>query len=174
MNAETIRHVLRAILIFLTQVVVFKPLGLGMGWLWRNGDIFIYPLIILLLPIRMARQYVILLGFGVGLLTDLFYNTPGVHAFALTAAAYARGHIMQLFEPRGGYQLSMTPTRRLMGINWLLSVTAPVMAIHAFMYASAEIFTFVFFGKIILKTLITFGLSMLALIGYHALFNPRQ
>jgi hypothetical protein len=174
MNAVVIRQVLRAILLFLAQVVVFKPLGLGSGWLWRNGDIFIYPLIILLLPIRMSRHYVILLGFGTGLLTDLFYQTPGVHAFALTAVAYARGYALRLFEPRGGYQQHMTPTRRVMGVNWLLSVTLPLIFIHALFYASVEVFTFVFFGKILLKTLVTFSLSMLAIMGYHALFNPRQ
>ncbi len=68
----------------------------------------------------------------------------------------------------------MTPTRRVMGVNWLLSVTLPLIFIHALFYASVEVFTFVFFGKILLKTLVTFSLSMLAIMGYHALFNPRQ
>lgn len=174
MNTDTVRQILRAVLIFLAQVVVFKPLGLGHGWLWRHGDIFIYPLIILLLPIRMPKLYVILLGFGLGILMDLFYNSPGVHAFALTGAAYLRSHLFNLFEPRGGYQLSMTPTRRVMGLNWLLSVTAPLVFLHALLYASMEIFTPVFIGHILLKTLVTFVLSMIAVTGYHALFNPRQ
>lgn len=174
MNSETFRHLLRGILIMLVQVVVFKPLGFGSSWLWRHGDIFIYPLIILLLPIRMTRHYVILLGFGLGLVVDILYNTPGVHAFALTGMAYARAYVLRIFEPRGGYQLMMTPTRRVMGINWLLSLSLPLVFIHTFLYASVEIFTFVFIGKILLKTIVTFSLSMLAILGYYALFNPRQ
>jgi len=174
MNLDAIRHIIRGLLIFLAQIVVYKPIGLSSSWLWQNGDVFIYPLIILMLPIRMSRQYVILLGFAIGLFVDLFYDTVGIHAFALTAAAYARGHVLRAFEPRGGYQLSMTPTRRVMGLNWLLSYMAVVVMIHAVAYATIEVFTFVYIGKILIKTVITFILSMIAIVGYHFLFNPRR
>jgi hypothetical protein len=174
MNRDTIRHIFRAILILLIQVLVFKRIGLSNHWVWQHGHLFLYPVIILLLPFRMTRHYVIILGFFLGLLIDLFYDTIGVHAFALTGMAYARGLLLQWLEPRGGYQLAMSPTNHVMGVNWMMTYTAVSIFIFCFLYFIGEIFTFVFIGQILLRTVITFFLSMIVVMGYHFLFNPKK
>jgi hypothetical protein len=173
MKPDAFRHILRGLLILVVQVLILKRMADGNSWIWLHGNIFIYPVIILLLPIRMARHYVILIGFAVGLLIDMFYDTVGVHAFALTAVAYARGLLLNYLEPRGGYTTVMTPTQRSMGMNWLLIYTSILYAILCFLYFTVEIFTFVYIGQILLKTVITFLLSMMVVMGYHMLFNPR-
>lgn len=174
MNRDTVKFIIRGLLFFIVQVLVLKRVGMSSQWLWQHGQFFIYPLILLLMPFRVSRHYVILAGFTIGLLTDLFYDTLGVHAFALTGMAYARGILLAWLEPRGGYQLAMSPTQHSMGMNWLLTYTAVSYFIFCFLYFIAEIFTFVFIGQIFLKTLITFILSMLMVMGYHMLFNPRK
>jgi rod shape-determining protein MreD len=173
MNTTYVRHIIRGILLLLLQVLVLKRIGLGESWIWEYGNIFIYPVIIFLLPFRIPRHYVILIGFFIGLMIDVFYDSIGVHAFALTATAYARGLILSYMEPRGGYQLSMSPTIHSMGLNWVLTYTFFNMLIHVFLYFSVEIFTFIYIGQILLKTLITLILSMIVIMGYHLLFNPR-
>lgn len=174
MNRDSIRFVVRALILFLVQVLVLKRIGLGSQWIWQHGHLFIYPLIILLLPFRMSRHYVILLGFAVGIMIDFFYDSPGVHAFALTGMAYGRGILLSWLEPRGGYQITMHPTHYTMGLNWLLTFTSVSYFIFCFLYFIAEVFTFVFIGQILIKTLVTFLLSMVLAIGYHLLFNPRK
>ena len=174
MKPWAFKHIIRALIILLVQVLIFKRMSSGNSWIWLHGEIFIYPIIVLLLPIRLARHYVILLGFGIGLIIDLFYDTVGVHAFALTAMAYARGLLLNYLEPRGGYTMIMTPTRHSMGLNWLLIYTSISYFILCSIYFTAEIFTFVYLGQILLKTFITFLLSMLVVMGYHMLFNPRS
>lgn len=174
MNSESLKHVIRAVIILLIQVLILKRISLGSSWLWQHGDIFIYPIIVLILPFRLARHYAILIGFLIGLIIDMFYDTIGVHAFALTATAYARGLLLSYLEPRGGYQISMSPTQSSMGLNWLLTFTSLSIIIHTFLYFTAEIFTFVYIGQILLNTLITFFLSMMVIMGYYLLFNPRK
>lgn len=174
MRTQGFKQITRGILILIVQVLILKRMSAGSSWLWQHADIFIYPVIILMLPIRMARQYVTLIGFAIGLIIDLFYDTVGVHAFALTATAYARGLLLSYLEPRGGYTMIMTPTRHSMGLNWLLIYTAISYFIHTFTYVTVEIFTFVYIGQILLKTLITFMFSMMVVVGYHMLFNPRN
>lgn len=174
MNSLVIRQIFRAVLILLVQVLVLKRISLSSAWLWQNGDIFLYPVIILLFPFRMSRHYALMLGFLTGLVIDVFYDTIGVHAFALTAMTYARSLLLASLEPRGGYQLAMSPTHYSMGLNWLLTFTSLSVLIHVFLYYTAEIFTFVYIGKILLRTVITFVLSMVVIMGYHMLFNPRK
>ena len=174
MSNEMIRHVVRTLIILLIQVLVLKRLSTGTSWLWLYGSIFLYPVVVLLLPFRLSRHFVILLGFAVGLLMDIFYDSIGVHAFALTATAYLRGHILTYMEPRGGYQITMSPTHYSMGLNWLITYTALLMAGHLLVYYTIEIFTFVYVGKILLKALVTFFLSMVVIMGFHLLFNPKK
>ncbi len=174
MSNLLVRHILRGLLILLVQVLVLKRISLGSSWFWQHAEILIYPVIILLLPFRLARQYVILIGFCTGLMIDVFYNTIGVHAFALTATAYIRGILLSYLEPRGGYQLVMSPTHHSMGLNWLMTYSSIAMLFHILLYEIAEVFTFIYIGKILLKTSITFILSMAVVTGYHLLFNPRK
>ncbi len=174
MSNTLLRHIIRAVIVILVQVLVLKRIGLGTSWLAQNGEIFIYPLIIFMLPFKMFRHYVLLVGFGLGLTIDIFYDTIGVHAFALTATAYARGILLSYLEPRGGYQLSMNPTMRSLKLNWVFTFTALSLAIHSFLFYTAEIFTFVYIGKILLKTVLTLTLSLTVTMGYHFLFNPKS
>ena len=173
-NRDSLFHIIRAVIILLIQILVLKRIGLSSQWWWQHGQIFLYPIIILLLPFRMTRHYVIILGFVVGLLIDMFYDTAGVHAFALTGMAYARGILMTWLEPRGGYQITMSPTNHTMGINWLMIYTSVSVFIFCFLYFIGEVFTFVYLGQILLKTLITFFMSMIVIMGFHFLFNPKK
>jgi hypothetical protein len=173
-NRDTLRNIIRAIIVLLIQILVLKRIGLSSQWWWQHGQIFLYPIIILLVPFRVTRHYVLILGFVIGLIIDMFYDTVGVHAFALTGMAYARGILLAWLEPRGGYQLTMSPTNHAMGINWLMTYTSVSMFIFCFLYFIGEIFTFVYLGQILLKTLITFFMSMLMVMGYHFLFNPKR
>ncbi len=173
-NRDTLSQILRAVIILLVQVLVLKRIGLSTQWWWQHGHIFLYPIIILLLPFRIAKHYVLFLGFLIGLLIDMFYDTVGVHAFALTGMAYARGILLVWLEPRGGYQLTMSPTHHVMGINWLMTYTAVSIFIFSLLYFIGEIFTFVYLGQILLRTVLTFFMSLLVIMGYHFLFNPKK
>ena len=86
-NRDTLRNIIRAIIVLLIQILVLKRIGLSSQWWWQHGQIFLYPIIILLVPFRVTRHYVLILGFVIGLIIDMFYDTVGVHAFALTGNA---------------------------------------------------------------------------------------
>ena len=51
---------------------------------------FVYVATIILLPFDTSRVQLILLGFVAGMLVDVFYNTIGANAAAMTLIAYLR------------------------------------------------------------------------------------
>ncbi|MDR3137928.1 MAG: rod shape-determining protein MreD [Tannerellaceae bacterium] len=60
---------------------------------------FFYLYFLLKLPFGLARSYVLLLGFLIGWVIDLFGNTSGMHAAACTVAGFVRPYIISgLFE----------------------------------------------------------------------------
>ena len=63
----------------------------------------LYSYFLLKLPVGRNRFYVIIAGFLMGLIIDVFLNTPGMNAAATTIVAAFRRPIMNLFFDRVTY-----------------------------------------------------------------------
>ena len=159
-------------LLFL-QVLILQRVGIG----WTSFPyihILLYPLFIILLPMRTPKAAVMLLAFLIGISVDLFYSSPGIHASASVFTGFIRSFILARLEPRGGYNVNFSPTKERMGLNWFLRYAGILMAAHLFFYFSVEAFTFVFFIDILIKTLVGFVISMMFIILFMFIFNPRD
>lgn len=173
MNSSIIKNGIRFVFLVLAQILIFKSIDLD-----TNGfsyfTIFIYPVFILLLPIRTPTVLVVLLGFLLGLTVDVFYDSLGVHAGASVFSAFIRSTILHLLEPRGGYEVNASPTKSNYGINFFFKYAAIFMFFHIVVYFSLEIFTPVYFNEIFIRTGFSFVLSILFVIIYQYLFNPKE
>lgn len=171
MSNAVLTNLIRFIGLLLLQGLILKRIELG-GFLGSHLHVFLYPLFIIILPLRTQRTLVILLGFILGLCIDVFYNSLGVHASALVFTAFMRAIVLWMVQPRGGYNVNFSPTRRRMGMNWFLRYSAIMMALHLFFYFSVEAFTFVYIVDILLSTLVSFVVSMIAVFVFQTLFDP--
>ncbi|MBU6341873.1 MAG: hypothetical protein KGS48_10290 [Bacteroidetes bacterium] len=161
----------RFIGIYLVQVVFLHQVSASLG---SYFNIYLYPLFIFLLPIQLATPYAVLIGTLMGYMVDFAYGTPGVHASAGAFSGYARAIVFYTFAPKGGFsgkELLFVPAY----FGWQLFVQAIsiFLAAHIFWYFSVSYFTFVYVGAITLKTLASWPLSMLFVLLYIALFNPK-
>ncbi len=173
MNSSTIKNAIRFIVLVLAQILIFKGIDFDTnGFTYFN--IFIYPVFILLLPIRTPTVLVVLLGFLIGITIDIPYNSPGVHAGASVFSAFIRSTILNVLEPRGGYEVNASPTKSNFGINFFFKYAAIFMFFHILVYFSLEIFTPVYFIEIFIRTVFSYLLSMLFVIVYQYLFNPKE
>ena len=173
MSSITITNGFRFIGLLLLQALILKRISIGWeGYLYIN--ILLYPLFILLLPFKTPAPLVIFLGFILGLAVDLFYSSPGIHASALVFTSFLRGIVLDQMEPRGGYNLTFSPTKERMGFNWFMRYSSILMLLHLFFYFSVEVFTFVYIFSILLKTFFSFIFSMLFVIIVMFLFNPKD
>lgn len=91
---------------------------------------FVYLGVVLLMPFDSAAITVLLVGFGTGILIDIFYNTLGMHAAATTLVAYLRPFIIRLLVPQRGYEERMTLSLRSMGLRWFLLYTLILTLAH--------------------------------------------
>ena len=159
MNQAITNSSIRFFLLWAVQVFVLKQVVWGWG-----GEIylqaFLYPLFILLLPLRTPRSLVILLGFLLGIAVDWFYESPGMHAGALVFTGFARASILKALTPREGYGIKAHPTPESLGNVWFFRYAALLMLVHVFIYFSLEAFTFVLYKTIFLKLVLTWAASM--------------
>jgi hypothetical protein len=98
---------------------------------------FIYIGFFLFLPWTKNMTWQLLLGFGVGLLVDAFYDSLGIHTFAAVLILYLRYFLLYLFLPLGGnHFVAIKPTLRIMGIHkFALYVLFLTMLYHGVVFA---------------------------------------
>lgn len=167
-------NVIRFIFIFLLQILMLKPLSYGWITNYFYLNILLYPLIIIMLPMRTPQIAILFMGFGLGILIDMFYDSPGVHTSATVATAFLRIWVLGKLEPREGYQLNIGPTRQRFGFPWFFQYASILMVFHLFIYFMVETFALFYLPRIFLKTLYTFFWSMLAVLLFTQIWKSKD
>lgn len=171
MNNIIVVNTLRFAWLLLLQGLVFKNIAVG----WESFPylhVIVFPLFIFLLPLRTPKALVIFLGFIAGISVDFFYDTLGVHASAAVFTGFVRATVLKFLEPRGGYNMTYSPTIARMGLAWFVWYVSILMFAHIFFYYSVEAFTFVYIADILIKTFVSFFVSMVFIMIFQLLFNP--
>jgi len=160
MNLALLNNGIRFVILLLLQVIVFSQVRLGpLGPYYI--DIIVFPLAYLLLPFRTPRELQFLLAFGIGLVVDLSMQSPGLHAGASVFTIAVRPIILRLLEPRGGYDKLHSPTLQRYKWPWFASFMSILSFVHILFYFSMEVFTPLFLGAILIKTLLSWFVSTL-------------
>lgn len=167
-------NIIRFFVIFILQVWVLKPISYGWISQYFYLNILLYPLIIILLPMRTPQIAILIMGFFLGFLIDMFYDTPGVHASATAATAFFRTWVLAQIEPRDGYQLNVAPSRQRFGFPWFAQYAAIMMAFHLIIYFCVDTFAIQYFLKIIAKTFYTFIWSIFAVFLFTQIWNTKD
>ena len=172
MNRVVWANIIRFTILLLIQALIFRRITFewaSMGYV----HILIYPLAIMLLPIKTPRILVLILALLMGLSIDMFYNSLGVHASALVFMGYLRPFVMKILEPYGGYNVEDSPTIRNFGVGWFFTYAAILLFIHIFFYFCVEAFSFVFIFEIMLNTIFSFSISIIIIFIIQLILRPK-
>ena len=91
---------------------------------------FIYIGFLLMLPFETGAITLMGLGFLTGFITDVFYDSLGMHTAAMVFVAFLRPYWVQSLTPRGGYEQGSLPNIRSLGLRWFLSYALTLIFIH--------------------------------------------
>ncbi|MES2387947.1 MAG: rod shape-determining protein MreD [Bacteroidota bacterium] len=170
MNSKAIFRIVVYFLNFLAlQWLVARNLNLG-------GIAFCHAYIgaILLLPIEFNAVMVLLLAFASGLMTDVFYDTPGLHAAAAVFAAWLRHLNQKILTPAGGYEDYMEVSVGSMGLRWYLLFMLPVLFFHSLMLFLLEYASLDHILLILAKAAASSAFTLIIiLIVQNALYRPQ-
>lgn len=90
-----IKFALISLALIAVQVWVLSPWAL-----FRLGTPYIYPFLLLLLPIGLRQIPLVVFGFSIGFVLDLLYPTPGLHASVMTSTAFLRHYFVRSMVDR--------------------------------------------------------------------------
>jgi len=157
--SDIIKMLSNFLLLFLAQIFFFKFGIFGVAFC------FPYLFFILMLPMSVSGNFLLFISFGYGLLIDVFYDSPGLHAAACTLLAFLRPQVIDFITPSGGYDEYTPVSVHILGIKWIISYSLILVAAHHFLLFFMEAFTFDHFFytllKVLLSTLLTSVLFVL-------------
>ena len=102
---------------------------------------FLYVYFILKFPSGTSRNELMLWAFFLGLIIDIFSNTPGMNAAATVLLAFVRPTFLRLFTPRDMLD-SIIPSIKSMGFSPFLKFVVTSVFVHHFVLLSIEFFSF--------------------------------
>lgn len=162
------RYLFNLIIIILIQVIILNNLNLG-GYI----NPFLYVLFILTLPVDIPDWLLLVIGFFLGLLMDIFLNSLGMHTSASVFIAFLRPFLLRYLAPRDGYEPGSLPIPSYFGFSWFLKYSAiSVFAHHLFLFL-IEAFTFANFFTTLWKTTVS-TLFTLLIITIAMLFGHQK
>ncbi|WP_243346296.1 rod shape-determining protein MreD [Parabacteroides sp. FAFU027] len=124
MISTILRYTFSFLALILVQVMIlnnFQILGLATAYL--------YIYFIITLPANTKRSLVYTLGFIMGLLVDIFCNTPGMHTLAVLFTAALRQPVLVLYFNREELESSI-PNARYLGMWRFIRYAVTLVIIH--------------------------------------------
>ncbi|QIL76960.1 MULTISPECIES: hypothetical protein [Hymenobacter] len=162
-------HLILLVVYVLLHVLVASKLVLfDLGWC------FFYLGFLLFLPITTPIVVQLLLGFGVGITMDIFYDTGGVHAAAAVLLMYLRPWVLRLLTPRDGYDAADAVNVHLMGGQWFLVYLVLLVSIHHLAFFLLELGSFQIIGVTLIKVIVSTLFTGITLLIVQMLFFPSR
>jgi len=126
----------------------------------------LYPLFVLILPIRIKGSILLILSFFLGLTIDMFSDSLATHAAASVFMAFCRPAVLRLVLGPRQMDNQMNPSFRSMGAVSLALYVLILILLHHTMLFFLEIFGFAEFthtlSRIFLSTFFSFIFLMIA------------
>ena len=172
MNNQLQANIFRFILLVLLQILILKQIPVELASF--RLLIFLYPTFLILLPTNTPSQVMILLGFLIGITLDIFYDSPGVHAGASVFSGFMRGASLRLFGVDVDQVKIPTPSRANIGFGKYARISAFILFFHIFVYYVFDVFTFVYIGEILIKTIGSFVISYPVVLAFALISNVKK
>ncbi len=159
MIREVLKYSASFFLLILLQGLILNNVELG-GFVVP----LLYVFFILSLPFETPSWLVLILGFVLGVATDSFASTLGMHASATVFLAFCRHYVLKLTAPRGGYDFGAKPSVQDLGVTWYLFYAGVLILLHhlfLFYIESFKLSQFFFtFGRALASAFFTLVLVM--------------
>ena len=161
MAISELRRALVFVVLCLAQVLVFNQVRL-----FGCATVLLYVYFVVMFPRSYPRWAGLLWSFGLGLAIDVFSNTPGQAAAALTLTGFAQPYLLELFLPREAAE-NMKSSMATLGFTKFLALSAALVLIHCLVFFSLESFSFFNWMHWLLSVVGSFVLTLLLLMAFE-------
>ena len=162
-------QIIRFVVLVLFQVLVINHIRLG-GYVHP----YIYLIFIMLLPFHTPKWQLLVLGFFLGIIIDVFTGTPGLHAGATTLMAFCRPSIISLISGNQKFDNIQEPNLGQLDGMWFFRYVLCLVFIHHFALFFLESFSFRLIGQVLLRILLSVPVSVFLIMMILFIFKTER
>ena len=162
-----IRNIIRFIGLVLLQIAVFDNLRIG-----NYIHPCIYVIFILLMPFDTPTWKLMINGFLIGFVVDIFNGTPGLNASATVFMSYMRPFIIGITTRKSDIEGKNEPSIGEMGRQWFLIYSLLLLVIHNLFLFWMEAFSIKLFGVVLVEVLLSVPISLIFIVLLIYLLKP--
>lgn len=164
--------ILRGLIFFV--YLFFQVLILKNAVLFHTAFCFLYVAYLLTIPVETNPLVLMLAGFALGFLVDMFYDSLGLHAMACVFIMYFRNYWLTTLTPQGGYDSNTTPSIAEFGLQWFLTYVIPLIFIHHTLLFFTEAGGFDYFWHTVTKIVASTLFTVVVVLLTEYLFPQRR
>lgn len=169
MSKTTLQLTLLAIILVLAQAIVFNHVIL---FNVAVPMVFIY--VILRLPVTMSLNVVLTVSFLLGLVIDMFSDTPGMNALSCTLIAMLRRPVLRLYIPREDDMTIPEPSMRSLGTATYVKYLFTMTLLYCFFIFTIEAFSIFNALQTMLRIVCSTILSAAIMLGIDSLMGKQR
>ena len=169
MENNWLKHIIFSGLIIIFQILVFNNLDIN-----ANIIPFIYPVIIISASRSSNRSLLLVVGFFIGILIDMFSNTGGAHAMASTLLAFFQPYLLSSMGPSDSNSDKIKPSIYSLGLNNYLVFALILIFAHHLVVFLVEMFTFSSIGMTLLRIVSSSLASLLLILLLQFIFVRKE
>lgn len=168
-SKTVLQFILLGFILVLAQVIVFNHICL---FNVAVPLVFIYLLV--RLPITLSVNWMLTIGFFLGLTVDIFSDTYGMNTLACTIEAMMRKPILRLYVPREEDLTRPEPSMYSLGTATYLKYLLTLTLLYCSLIFLIEAFTFFNPVRLLMRIVFSTILSMALMIGIDSFMTPQS
>ena len=162
MKIELINRLVMFVALFVAQVLILNHVHLlGVGT----------PLLYVYFAITFRRNFpkwlVLVSCFLLGLLIDVFSNTPGLAASTMTLVALAQTYLIELVAPRDSAE-DLEASAKVLGFTKFVTLSALLTLLYCLVFFALEAFNFFDVLLWLARSVISFVLTMVLILAVES------
>jgi rod shape-determining protein MreD len=168
--AQIGKYIFSFFLLVLLQITIFFHTSIfGVAYC------FIYVSLILFLPVFIPRSWLMTIGFVLGLVIDMFYDTPGINTFACVTVAFIKNPLFSVFMNPNDLDERDTISITSISVGVFVPFVAILLFVHHFLVLFLQNFDIQNFFYILLSSTLSTVLTLLVLVaGEYLFFSNRK
>lgn len=150
----------RYILLFLTAIVLqlflFDTVNLG-----PYVNPLVYIAFVILLPMNTPSVAVLLAGFAMGVLMDVFSGTGGIHTIAALFTSYIRPFLLNVIVGKEYVMEGGIPSAKSLGTVKFMRYASIIVFAQCIVFFTLEAMNWQYFYLVLLKIAVSGGITLL-------------
>lgn len=149
-------------------ILALQVLVLDYVHLWGYATPLLGVLLVVYTPLNENRMLNMAMSFALGVVMDMFANTPGVGAAAMTLASFVQHPLLVMMVPKDSDE-DMVPSQHTMGTVSYYAYMAIMFAVYHVAYFVLEVFSFIRPADLLISMCSSYALSFVLAMSFESL-----